>query len=175
MNKKVLIDIDNTLTYIDYTLRSLEDYYKVDRKEVKDIYSFDLPGVYGISKENYPSFWEEREEDIVSNSVLNETVYKEILKKVSRRDDIYIVTARDPKLEKLTMKWLMKNDIRFNKLYCVGKSISKTEWSKKKGLVFDKVYEDNPVFLSELPYTTKKIVVDYPYNRNIIADKRLFP
>lgn len=175
MNKKILIDIDNTLTYLDYTLRSLEDYYNVERKEVEDIYSFDLPGVYGVKKKYYSDFWKHRESDIVKNSILNESVYKEIVKNSSIRDDIYIVTARDSKLHQLTNEWLMKNNIHYNHLFCIGKSITKDKWSKEKGLHFDEVYEDNPVFLSKLPKETKSIIVDYPYNRNIITDKRLFP
>lgn len=174
MNRNILVDIDNTITYIDYTLRSLEDYYGVARKEVDEIISFDLPGVYNIPKEQYASFWKDQEEDIVINSVLNESVYKEIDNKTSARDKIYIVTARDPSLKRLTEEWLRRNNVFYNELHCVGKEVSKDVWANNKGLYFDKVYEDNPLFLEKLPNSTKTIVVDYPYNRNIITDKRLF-
>ena len=49
MNRRnILIDIDNTLTKIDYTLRTMEDYFKVGRKEVEDIYTFNLNQVYEV-------------------------------------------------------------------------------------------------------------------------------
>lgn len=175
MKRNVLIDIDNTLTFLDYTLRSLEDFYDVPRKEVSEITSFDLGSVYGIPKEEHASFWIEREEDIVQNSVLNQKVYKQIEEDLTKHDDIYIVTARAPELERLTLQWLKSNDIKFNQLYCIGKEETKDQWSKRKGIVFDRVVEDNPVYLKAINGNKHTTVIDYPYNREIISDVRLIP
>lgn len=175
MSRKILIDIDNTLTFLDYTLRSLEDFYKVPKKEIHEIYDFNLNAVYGIPEENHKDFWNKREEDIVVNSVLNEQIYKNIVEDLTRNDDIYIVTARAPELESLTRDWLIKNNIYYNELHCIGKEEDKLSWSNKKGISFDRVYEDNPKYLMLLGDTSHTTIVDYPYNRNLITDKRLFP
>lgn len=175
MNKKILIDMDNTLTKIDYTLRSFEKYYNLPFKRVSEIYSFNLPLVYGVSTKEASNFWKNCEEDIVINSQLNYSIYNEIYSSITKNDEVYIVTARDSSLHELTKKWLIRNNVFFNELHCIGKSMCKSEWAKKNNLFFDVVYEDNPSFLSKLSKKTKKVVIDYPYNRNIISDERLLP
>lgn len=174
MNRRnILIDIDNTLTKIDYTLRTMEDYFKVERKELEDIYTFNLNQVYGVPDELAHNFWKDCEGDIVRNSELNKKVYHHILGKLRPTDYVSIVTARAPEHHKETLKWLDKNDIFYHELHCVGKELSKLEWSKEQGKDFHVVVEDSPSYLELLPDTVRKVVVDYPYNRHIKADVRL--
>lgn len=175
MSRNVLIDIDNTLTKLDYTLRQIEDYFGVPEKGVEDISSFNLASVYDIPKEKHIDFWLTREENIVKNSELNEKIYQEILNELEEDDTIYIVTARDNSLCKETKKWLDKHIIKYDHLECIGKNKSKIDWLKENNLELDLIFEDNGELLEELNDSIKKVIIDYPYNRQTNAHVRLIP
>lgn len=173
IKRKILIDIDNTLTDLNYTLRALEQYYELPRKEIEAINDFNLGSAYGIPFDQQSFFWEARELDIVSNSILNVPVYKKIRSLQEPSDTIYIVTARDKALTKETKKWLYKNDVSYDKLYCVGKSKDKLKWSEEMALTFDLVFEDNPNYLKALSDKTYTVGIDYPYNEMVEVNLRL--
>ena len=173
MHRNILIDIDNTLTTIDYTLRQIESYFNVERKEAEDIYTFNLGEPYGISEKLMVDFWKDQEGKIVKYSEVNKKVYDYISTIVKDNDYVSIVTARAPEHHQETLKWLNKNSIFYHELHCIGKEQNKLQWSQENRISFDVVVEDSPSFLELLPSGVKKIVVDYPYNRHILADVRL--
>lgn len=171
--KNILVDIDNTLTGIDYTLERMANFLGKEPKTRDDAFTFNIANIYGVSGELEKKFWEEEEIDLVMNSKLNEYVLDHLERTKQSRDKIHIVTARDPYLKQATKDWLKKHKIEYNSLECIGKGVSKEEWSYTNKMSFDIVYEDNPVYLKRLPKETHKVVVDYPYNRDVKADQRL--
>lgn len=177
MTRNILIDIDNTLTHIETTLRTFESYFGLNEIMTESMFSFDFGAVYGLSDKEHRSFWDNKEGEIVSNSSLNEAIYQNIRNTVEDNDRIFIVTARDIKFEEATRQWLAENNVIYDELYCIGKGENKLEWSKRMGLTFDVVYEDNTEYLELLSKEndTYVIAVDYPYNRHIQVDERLRP
>lgn len=175
MARNVLIDIDNTLTNLSYTLREIESYFGCSRKEINEITDFNLASVYGIPKHKHRSFWLERELDIVRNSQLNQNIYNVIQKEIRHSDTIYIVSARDNQLLEATKEWLKKHNVRFDYLACIGKEKSKLDWLEENGIEIDIVFEDEPSFVDSLDDGVDKNIIDYPYNRHVKADRRLYP
>lgn len=175
MTRKVLVDIDNTITYVDYTLRAIENYFEVPRKEVEEIKTFNLASIYGVEESKHQDFWDEREEGIVVNSQLNKKVYEMIDDDLNIGDELYIISARDPHLYDLTEQWLYRNGVSYDKLYCIGKKETKMHWMERMELTFDVVYEDNAEFLSALGDDVYKVAIDYPYNGHVKVDKRITP
>ena len=173
MNRNILVDIDNTLTKLDYTLRKFEEYFDLPRKEIEEIHSFNLGDAYGLSAEQQKDFWKNCEEDIVKNVSPNLTVINKIREFKKDGDNIYLVTARDPYLYEGTKQWLKEHDLPHDKLFCVGKNQTKLDWAKKQSINFDVVFEDSPHYLDMFPKETYKVVIDYPYNKDVSVDMRI--
>ena len=171
---RIGIDIDGVLTdsqafVIDYGTKFCIDNNLTYRiKEEK----YDSKKALSISAENELKFWNEYLKKYVTECKPREFA-KEVIDKL--KDDgyeIYLVTARnewgfgpedDGKMHDYTKKWLLDNDIYFDKIiYTEG---SKVPYAI--GNYIDVIVEDSPTNVKDIAKKMPVICFDNKYNQNI--------
>ncbi len=58
----------------------------------------------------------------------------EIMKKMSQKCDIVVISCRPKFCENITRKWLVKKGVPFSEIYCIGLGNSKTSLLKEKSV-----------------------------------------
>lgn len=179
MTKKydsILLDIDNTLTDLQFTLDVMSEVFEHPAVTPDDIHSFTLSKAYGVSDEQEKNFWVENEYKLSKGSILEVERVKHILATYTHEDTtIFVVTMRPQEMFEVTFNWLRANNINFDHLICLGKE-SKVDYAMHFGI--EALFEDNPTFFEEvfdrnLEDEFDLFVVDYPYNRHIEQATRL--
>lgn len=172
----ILLDIDNTITRLQPTLDLMARVFRRVPKLEEEITSFRLSEAYHVSRAKELDFWQTYETEICQHSQVSATRLEYILENYTTKDTVvYIMTSRDQKYYDDTYDWLVKNGLRFNQLFCVGKS-SKVKLLEE--LKVEAVFEDNPDFFYELwdegLYTRiDTYCIDHPYNQHIPTKYRL--
>jgi uncharacterized HAD superfamily protein len=86
--------------------------------------------------------------------------------KLAKEHRIIIVTARPREVRKVTLKWLKKYKIPYEKIYftLADKHLLFDNYNEK----VDVFLEDHPIYIKRLAETqTNVIMFDYPWNRNV--------
>src|SRR5690606_27792383 len=68
---KLGIDLDNTLTELNPTLKMLSDYYNKPIMTIEDVKDYNLSSIYGISHQDSREFWMNVEHEVCEKSELS--------------------------------------------------------------------------------------------------------
>lgn len=167
MKLNICIDIDGTITDAYYWIHLANKYFNKSVKE-EDVTSYEMSEVFGISEEEYRGFYNKYIEEIHMQATIREDV-QEVLALLSAHHDLYFITARDQKLEKLTIDFMKKNKIPYDDIYVLG---SHYKVDKARELDCDIFIEDNynnAIQLSLAGFDV--ILMDTNYNRKPINNK----
>lgn len=174
MYKRIAIDIDNTLTELDYVLEVMADYYGKEVPTVEMIKDYNLSSVYGISPDEAYSFWIDKELEICEKSVLAEDRVENMLRQFVEFDtEVYIITNRHPRYFNATQKWLIENYIPHKRLIMTGGG-SKIDVLNQYDI--ELLIDDKPSIFYEAVekgYRGLMICIDYEYNKEVPCDIRL--
>lgn len=157
----ICIDIDGTITDPYYWLKMSNAYFNknISKDQITEYQSYK---VMGVTQEEYLNFYEKYKYKIHTEEKIREDA-KIFLPKIKDMHNIYFVTARDKSLRILTLSYLKRNDIPFDKTFLLG-SHHKVEMAKKLNCnIFIEDSLDNALELSENGF--KVLLVDTNYNR----------
>lgn len=188
MGNRILLDIDNTMTTSQVIINRMADMFGKEYITNDDLHSHILGDAFGLTPEENQAFWDLLGYEVLESSLPNipliQNVYKNI---IGTDDEIYIMTARQHEYRFITEKWLATYGVPLTELILVGDN-------SKVGLIerydINIVIDDNPILFEELEVvkelfpnsniarhmkngTMKRYVVDYPYNRDVVAEFRL--
>ena len=158
MSRKILVDIDNTLTTPDVIINTMADMFGLDYISANDLKSYTMGKAFDVSREQEQMFWELFGYQVLENSDLNyktrDTIFNEIIKE---DDYVVIMTARPFEYKFITEKWLMNYGIKYDELVLVGNN-SKIGFIERYQI--DTVIDDKPQLFSEI-----EVVKDlFPYS-----------
>jgi len=174
MFNKVIIDVDNTLTDINPTLRIIERVFDKDKLSEEAIDSFTLASAYGIPTKEEQQFWADYEPEIIDKSVLHPRASKIFDNYIDENTEIIILSSRAQKFLQPTIEWLKTNVVPYDIVECIGHGYSKAKYIKEHYPDADAIFEDNDrtlEYLKDMDIT--RIAVDYPYNHDVDVDIRL--
>ncbi|MBO8137076.1 MAG: hypothetical protein H0Z40_02915 [Desulfotomaculum sp.] len=114
--------------------------YTGEQIKINDVTDYDVTRIYNITREQFIQLMKEREEDICDKSPLMPGADKYLQKLASQGHQIHIITARSPRLGKITIKWLKRHKIPFHQLHMLN-SHDKVETCQQ--LKVDVMVEDN--------------------------------
>lgn len=174
--KSIVVDIDNTLTELQYTVDSVTRAHGREPLTEEDIFDFNFKNVLGVSDEEDQKFWDEHEQEIVENvPYMKDRVdkIKEYLD-LDYLEEIYIVSNRPRDLEENTRQWLEDNGIEYTILEIIGKD-NKAKVVADKYAHADAIFEDNPEVIEGIMNNPdlqrmETWLIDYAYNRRASAD-----
>ena len=188
MGNRILLDIDNTMTTSQVIINRMADMFGKEYITNDDLHSYTLGDAFGLTPEENQAFWDLLGYEVLESSLPNISLIKNVYKNIIGTDDeIYIMTARPHKYRFITEKWLATYGVPLTELILVGDN-------SKVGLIerydINIVIDDNPILFEELEVvkelfpnsniarhmkngTMKRYVVDYPYNRDVVAEFRL--
>jgi len=161
MKLNLCIDIDGTITDEYYWLDYANKYFgtNVKPKQVKS-YNFNEP--LNITREEYFEFYNLHCNEMHSKAKVRENA-KSMLWDLDQQHNIFYVTARDPKIKDVTVKWFENNKLPNSDLYMLG---SHYKVDKAKELKCDIFIEDRYENAIELALAGFKVLlVDCSYNR----------
>lgn len=174
--KSIVVDIDNTLTELQYTIDKVTKVFNKELLTEEDMFDFNFKKVAGLTDAEDKMFWDKYEKEIVENvPYVKERVdkTKELLD-MDYLENIHLVSNRPISLEKSTIQWLEENDINYTTLELIADK-HKEEVVRDKYSHVDAIFEDNPKVITGIrnQEETKHIdtwLVDYLYNRTTPAD-----
>lgn len=188
MGNRILLDIDNTMTTSQVIINRMADMFGKEYITNDDLHSYTLGDAFGLTPEENQAFWDLLGYAVLESSLPNISLIQNVYKNIIGTDDeIYIMTARPHEYRFITEKWLSTYGIPLTELILVGDN-------SKVGLIerydINIVIDDNPILFEELEVvkelfpnsniarhmkngTMKRYVVDYPYNRDVVAEFRL--
>lgn len=188
MSRKILVDIDNTLTTPDVIINTMADMFGLDYISANDLKSYTMGKAFDVSREQEQMFWELFGYQVLENSDLNyktrDTIFNEIIKE---DDYVVIMTARPFEYKFITEKWLMNYGIKYDELVLVGNN-SKIGFIERYQI--DTVIDDKPQLFSEIEVvkdlfpnshtsqsikngTFERYIVGYPYNEDSICEFKI--
>ena len=174
--KSIVVDIDNTLTELQYTVDKITEVFKKEMLSEEDIFDFNFKKVIGISDAEDRAFWTNHEKEIVENvPYVKERV--ESIKKLLDLDyleTVHLVSNRPLELRESTLRWLEEHEVEYTTLELIGDEY-KEEVIRDRYPHVEAIFEDNPKVIHGIRKQpqTKHIdtwLVDYPYNRTTTAD-----
>ena len=160
-NLNICIDIDGTITDPYFWIEPCNKYFKKNVTQ-NDISQYNIEKNMNTSKEEFMEFYDKYKFDIHWQQEIRPDA-KLVINKLSKKHNIYFVTARDKSLTLLTRSYLQHHDFIYDDLFLLG-SHYKVEMAKK--LDCDLFIEDNynnALELSEAGY--KVLLLDTKYNR----------
>ncbi|WP_099189224.1 5' nucleotidase, NT5C type [Tepidibacter mesophilus] len=166
-NLNICIDIDGTITDAYYWIHLANKYFNKNIKE-EDVISYEMHEVFNVEKEKYMEFYNANIKEIHEAATLKEGV-KPILDKLIKTNNLYFVTARDKRVENITINFFKENNIPHNNLFLLGKHY---KVDKAIALSCDIFIEDNysnAIQLSTAGFNV--ILIDTYYNRKKLNDK----
>lgn len=172
--KKVGIDLDNTLSELNPTLKMLSEYYNKPIMTIEDVKDYNLSSIYGVNHEESRKFWSEVEHEICEKSELATLRFESIYSNFVQKDTkVYIITNRHEKYREITENWLKINAIPYDKLVMTS---GKSKIPILKGLNIDWMIDDKPHLFHEVVeknVKTKMVCVDYEYNKGVPCHIRM--
>ena len=167
------IDIDGVLTNIsEYMIKYGEKFLKENNINSKiDCTKYGIEEMLGIDEKTGLKFWI----DYLANYIINTKPRKDAVKIVSKlkeKHTIFIITARNEyglgddlygKMESLTIDWLKRNHIIYDKILFTGEY--KVDACRDNKI--DIIIEDSPQNIKELSEVTKVLCFDNPYNKEV--------
>lgn len=184
----VLLDLDNTVTKVEPVLEKIANVFDKEHVDAKDLKSYNLSDIFGITPEQDKFFWEhygfEVIEKSIPNSVMIESIYNNIIKP---DDEVYIITARPKSQLEITQAWVNRFQLPHTEIILTG---SHSKSGVIESLKIDTIIDDNPALFDEIMVvkdlfpksfisqalnekTMKRFVVDYGYNKESISEFRI--
>lgn len=167
MKLNICIDIDGTITDAYYWIHLANKYFNKHIKE-EDVTSYEMHEVFNIEKEEYMKFYNNYIREIHETATLKEDV-KPILDKLSETNNLYFVTARDKRVEDITINFLKDNNIPYNDIFLLGKHYKVDQAIELDCDIFIEDNYNNAIQLSKAGFNV--ILIDTYYNRKKLNDK----
>lgn len=174
--KSIIVDIDNTLTELQYTVDKITEVFKHEMLSEEDIFDFNFKKVIGISDEEDNYFWENYEKEIVENVPYVKHRVERVMQylDIDFIEKVHLVSNRPLELRESTLRWLEEHDVQYTTLELIGNEY-KEEVIRDRYPEVEAIFEDNPKVVHgiKMQPQTRHIdtwLVDYPYNRTTAAD-----
>lgn len=185
MGRKILLDIDNTITTAQVVMDKMSDMFGKPYVTASDLKSYTIGEALGMTKEEDKLFWEIFGYEVLESSLPNQKVISKVFDDILKvGDELYIITARPYSHKFITDEWLSKYNIPYTELILVGDN-SKVGFIERYDIEI--VIDDNPKLFDELEVvkdlfpkskvanrikdgTMKRYIVDYPYNESSVGE-----
>lgn len=184
----VLLDLDNTVTKVEPVLERIANVFDKDIVNPKDLKSYNLSDIFGITKEQDRFFWEHYGFEVIEKSIPNSTMIESIYNNIIKEDDdVYIITARPKSQLEITQSWVNRFQLPHKEIILTG---SHSKSGVIESLKIDTIIDDNPALFDEIMVVKdlfpksfisqslqndlmKRYVVDYGYNKESISEFRI--
>jgi len=164
MKLNICIDIDGTITEPYYWLELANEYFGNSIKP-SDVTKYEIHEVLNVPREDYLNFYELYAKQMHIESEVREGA-KQILSKLNRLHNIFYVTARDVKLEKITTEWFTKHDLPWAQLYLLGTHYKVDKAKELNCNIFIEDRYENAIQLALAGF--KVLLIDCNYNRRAL-------
>lgn len=157
----ICVDIDGTITEPYYWIKEANKFFNTNIKEA-DVTKYEICEVLGISNEEYLEFYSKYGAKIHLEAQIRNNA-KRVLWEMSKKHNIFYVTAREERLKEETIRWFNNHDLPTGELFLLG---SPQKAQKAKELNCDIFLEDryeNAVELSKEGFQV--LLLDCNYNR----------
>ena len=174
----VVIDIDNTLTSLQFVVDKIADLHQKERIHESEIDNFRLAFPFKLTEAEESSFWKDHEHVLVSEAIVSTERVSRILNGYTNENtQIHLISNRPPALQEITEEWVTKQKLPYTTISCIGKQ-SKLDWLLKEHPETEAVFEDNPDFFYEvwdagLFSKIDTYCIDYLYNQEVPCKYRL--
>jgi len=170
------IDIDNTITH---TTEMILHYAQIFGREqglntVPDLRYYYLEDVLGWDKRVADDFLDEYLGRIYQHMLPKEQAV-EVLSNLKKQHELILITSRNqqfPKVEEVTVNWLNRNGIEYDRLILNKTSnmhfFSKLEACRENHV--EVMIEDHYKLVSEISPFIPVIMFEYPYNKHLKSD-----
>ncbi|MFZ5967892.1 MAG: 5' nucleotidase, NT5C type [Bacillota bacterium] len=157
----ICIDIDGTLTDPYYWIDEANKYFQKSVRP-EHVTAYEIHKVLNVSPEEYIEFYEMYGERIHGAAIIREHV-KEVLDNFRKRHNLYYVTAREAKMDKVSKEWIQKHQLPCDGLFLLG---SHYKVDKALELQCDVFLEDNYQNALQLAQAGFQVLLlDTYYNR----------
>lgn len=174
--KSIVVDIDNTLTELQYTMDKITEVFDREMITEEDVFDFNLKKVAGLTDEEDDLFWSKYEKEVVENVPYVKNRVEKVKEYVDLDylEKIHLVSNRPKSLRKSTLEWLENNNIEYTTLELIGDEY-KENVIRNRYPNAEAIFDDNPKVISGIRNhaKTKHIdtwLIDYPYNRTTPAN-----
>ncbi|ABO51422.1 conserved hypothetical protein [Desulforamulus reducens MI-1] len=161
---RIGIDLDGTIAdNLELLVQTMNHYCSKDLCG-EEIYQYNLCEVYNIKEEQFIQLMEEKEEEIIIKSPIISFASESIHKLVLEGWEVHIITARSPRYQGATEKWLQEKEIPFTGLHLLD-SHNKLEICQQLGvklMVEDNIHNAYQLNGGGIPI----ILFDAPHNRH---------
>ncbi|MGF7058779.1 5' nucleotidase, NT5C type [Brassicibacter mesophilus] len=162
----VCIDIDGTITEPYYWLEKANSYFNTSI-EPKNVTKYEIHEVLDIPRQEYLDFYNQYGEELHSKAKIRDDVQK-ILNEIAKYHNTYYVTAREKRMEHVTIKWIKENELPDSQLFLLG-SHYKVEKAKELNCnIFIEDRYENAIQLALADF--KVLLIDCEYNRYPLID-----
>lgn len=165
---KLGIDLDNTITELNPTLKMLSDYYNKPIMTIEDVKDYNLASIYGINHQDSREFWMNVEHEVCEKSELSTLRFDSIYRNFVDSDtEIYIITNRHEKFREITENWLKINAIPYHKLIMTS---GHSKVNVLNEYEIDIMIDDKPHLFHEVHESdckTEMVLVQYEYNKDV--------
>lgn len=117
---KIGLDLDGTIADNLELLVETMNRYCGKSLRGEDINQYSLCKVYNISQEQFFQLMAEKEEGIIKSSPVIPLARENIHKLVQQGWEVHIITARNPRYQEATEKWLRDYDIPYSQLHLLN-------------------------------------------------------
>jgi len=155
------IDIDGTLTFAGYFLPYLNEYFgrNVGYEELN---KYDFRDIYNVSDEEMMNFFRGEGKNLIFNVDLLDGA-RETVMELSKKHNVWIITARNPDMHQRTRSWLDDNGLEKIELITLG-TPHKLEKATELGCQI--FIEDHPDASVDIAAAGIRLyLVDAPYNQ----------
>lgn len=160
------IDIDGTVTEPYYWLAKANEYFDTNLKP-QDVTDYEIHKILGVTREAYLRFYELYGKQLHRDAKVRFGA-KEMVNRLYRAHNIHFVSAREQKMEEITVQWLNRNGFLLDTLTLLGTT---NKAPKAQELASDYFIEDcyeNAVILAEAGF--KVLLIDCTYNQKPLPE-----
>lgn len=161
----ICIDLDGTVTEPDYWLARANAYF--DKNVLPhQLTTYDIEKILGIERKAYDRFYSVYGEMIHRESAIRIGASQVINKLYDAYHNIHFVTARDPRMEKVSVEWLERNYIPMDSISLLGRTDKVGKAMELRSDIFIEDSYDNTLQLAQAGFDV--LLVDCPYNRGCL-------
>ena len=154
------IDIDGVLTNLsDFQLTRGKEYFG----EIVNEKAFEIRNIFNCNRIKELEFWSKNLDYYYLGAKKGSSDYINLLHLKGHK--IVIITARNIILKKITLDWLEKNNIYYDKIIF---TCNKLQAMKDNNV--DLIVEDSPKYIKELSKYYPVVSIKCPYNEDITND-----
>ncbi|GAB6179560.1 hypothetical protein JCM14036_08790 [Desulfotomaculum defluvii] len=117
---KIGIDLDGTIADNLELLVEAMNRFCGKNLRGEEIYQYNLCKVYNISEAEFVKLMNEEEQKIISKSPLIPYARESIQDLVKQGWEVHIITARNPRYQKITESWLQDHNIPYKQLHLLN-------------------------------------------------------